>query len=60
MCVGDELARMVVFFFFVGVLQKFFISTVNNVPLDTTGECGITLNPKDHSLVFRIRKNTNV
>ncbi|XP_071050541.1 cytochrome P450 306a1 isoform X1 [Onthophagus taurus] len=56
MCVGDEFARMVMFLFGVGVLQEFFVCAPDGIDLDVTGDCGITLTPKDHELVFKVRK----
>ncbi|KRT82762.1 cytochrome P450, partial [Oryctes borbonicus] len=57
MCVGDELARIILFLFSTTILQEFFIRPANNMQLDSTGECGITLTPKDYTLTFKIRKN---
>lgn len=50
MCVGDELARMFLVFFGGTLIQNFDISVVD--PVDLRGDCGITLTPKMHKLVF--------
>ncbi|GJQ71364.1 CYP306A1 [Trypoxylus dichotomus] len=60
MCVGDELAKIILFLFTTSVLQEFFIEPANNVKLDSIGECGITLTPKDYRLTFKIRKDKSV
>lgn len=55
MCVGDELARMMLFHFAGRILQKFKISLPTDVVADLDGECGITLVPKSHRLLFELR-----
>ncbi|XP_066602888.1 cytochrome P450 306a1 [Prorops nasuta] len=52
MCIGDELAKMLLFLFAARILHSFRISTVPNERIDLTGECGITLIPKPHRLIF--------
>lgn len=47
---------MMLFLFATTILQEFFVSPENNLQLDTTGECGITLTPKEYTLLFRIRR----
>ncbi|KAL0108031.1 hypothetical protein PUN28_014951 [Cardiocondyla obscurior] len=56
MCVGDELAKMILFLFAARFLHTFVISAPPGVHLDLEGECGITLIPKAHRLVFTPRK----
>ncbi|CAH1998239.1 unnamed protein product [Acanthoscelides obtectus] len=51
MCVGDELARSLMFLFVVTTLQNFRIS-LEDQNVDLNGECGITLTPKHHRLIF--------
>uniref|UniRef100_A0A6V7IAG0 Cytochrome P450 306a1 n=1 Tax=Bracon brevicornis TaxID=1563983 RepID=A0A6V7IAG0_9HYME len=55
MCVGDELARMVLFLFAGRILQNFRISLPDGVTADMAGECGITLVPKHQELIFSRR-----
>lgn len=55
MCVGEELARMLLFLFGATILQKFTIKLpLNEIP-DVSGECGITLTPQKYKLVFELR-----
>ncbi|XP_012228131.1 cytochrome P450 306a1 [Linepithema humile] len=56
MCVGDELARMMLFLFAARILHSFAISTPSGAHIDLEGECGITLVPKPHRLVFTPRE----
>lgn len=55
MCVGEELARMLLFLFGASILQKFALKLPADELPDVTGECGITLTPKKHKLVFELR-----
>ncbi|KAG5875609.1 hypothetical protein JTB14_036606 [Gonioctena quinquepunctata] len=51
MCVGDELAKMLLFLFGSTIVQNFtFILENENV--DFSGDCGITLTPKPHKIKF--------
>lgn len=56
MCVGEELARELLFLFGGKILQSFKLSI--DGPVDFTGECGITLNPKSHRITFTVRQTT--
>ncbi|XP_044586495.1 cytochrome P450 306a1 isoform X2 [Cotesia glomerata] len=56
MCVGDELARMVMFIFVGKIVREFKISISNNETVDLDGHCGITLVPKEHKLIFTPRQ----
>ncbi|KAL6422976.1 hypothetical protein ACFW04_010463 [Cataglyphis niger] len=56
MCVGDELAKMILFLFAARILHSFVISVPPDTHIDLEGECGITLVPKPHRLVFTLRE----
>ncbi|XP_071563531.1 cytochrome P450 306a1 [Temnothorax nylanderi] len=56
MCVGDELAKMILFLFAARFLHSFVISVPSGMRIDLEGECGITLIPKPHRLVFTSRE----
>lgn len=56
MCVGDELARMILFLFAARILHSFVISVSADTCIDLEGECGITLVPKPHRLTFTLRE----
>lgn len=51
MCVGDELARMILYLFGATILQNFSLE-LEDEDVDLTGDCGITLTPKPHKLIF--------
>ncbi|XP_029052407.2 cytochrome P450 306a1 isoform X2 [Osmia bicornis bicornis] len=52
-CIGEELARMILFLFAGRILHAFVVSTPSDVDgVDLEGECGITLVPKPHRLIF--------
>jgi len=56
MCVGDELSKMTLFLFGARILHSFVLSVPSGMRLDLEGECGITLIPKPHRLVFTPRE----
>ncbi|XP_018405675.1 PREDICTED: cytochrome P450 306a1-like, partial [Cyphomyrmex costatus] len=56
MCVGDELAKMILFLFGARFLHSFVISVPPGTDLDLEGECGITLFPKPYRLIFTPRQ----
>lgn len=56
MCVGDELAKMMLFLFAARFLHSFVISVPFGMRIDLEGECGITLVPKPHRLTFTPRE----
>ncbi|KAJ8917691.1 hypothetical protein NQ315_005138 [Exocentrus adspersus] len=58
MCVGDELARMILCLFGITIIQNFSLKLENDVNL--TGQCGITLNPKPHKLIFERLNETGL
>lgn len=60
MCVGEELARMLIFFFGAAVVQNFTISAPAEPPLDLEGDVGITLTPRPQNLVFTARRRPNI
>lgn len=59
MCIGDELARMLLLLFSASILQQFNI-TLQNKNLDLNGECGITLTPPSHELIFIKRSKRTI
>ncbi|XP_011339143.2 cytochrome P450 306a1 isoform X2 [Ooceraea biroi] len=56
MCVGDELAKMMLFLLAARMLHSFAISLPTDAQIDLEGECGITLVPKPHRLIFMPRE----
>ncbi|GAB1865131.1 Cytochrome P450 306a1 [Camponotus japonicus] len=56
MCIGDEFAKMILFLFAARILRTFVISVPPGTHIDLEGECGITLFPRPHRLVFTLRK----
>ncbi|XP_066532435.1 cytochrome P450 2N13 [Hoplias malabaricus] len=54
-CLGEQLARMELFLFFVGLYQKFSFSTVEGTQLDTEGIAGITLTPRPFKIYANAR-----
>jgi Cytochrome P450. len=55
MCVGEELARMLLFLFGGTIIHKFKVKAPEGVTIDLEGECGITLNPKAQKLLLTPR-----
>ncbi|KAK9879858.1 hypothetical protein WA026_008362 [Henosepilachna vigintioctopunctata] len=53
MCVGDELAKMLLYFFCSIILQIYELSVDNIKDIDLRGKCGITLTSIDHKITFR-------
>lgn len=53
MCVGDELAKMLLFLFGATIFLKFEV--IPDGELDTEGDCGITFSPTDYKVVFKPR-----
>lgn len=54
MCIGDELARMLLLLFAAKIFQKFSVR-LEEKHVDLSGECGITLTPPAHKLIFSSR-----
>lgn len=53
MCIGDELARMLLFLFCATIVQNFELSVEDLKKVDLTGDCGITLTPKPQKIIFK-------
>lgn len=57
MCVGDELAKMIMIIFISTIIKEFKISIPSDdEPIDLNGDCGITLVPKNYKLTFIARQ----
>ncbi|XP_048504684.1 cytochrome P450 306a1 isoform X2 [Athalia rosae] len=54
-CLGIELAGMMLFIFAGRILQDCKISLPPDVTVELSGDCGITLTPKPHRLIFTPR-----
>uniref|UniRef100_A0A667Y138 Cytochrome P450, family 2, subfamily N, polypeptide 13 n=1 Tax=Myripristis murdjan TaxID=586833 RepID=A0A667Y138_9TELE len=54
-CLGEGLARMELFLFFVSLFQKFTFSTLDGVELDTEGVIGTTHVPKPFKVYAKAR-----
>ncbi|KAM6963025.1 cytochrome P450 2J2-like [Aplochiton taeniatus] len=54
-CLGEGLARMELFLFFVNLFQKFSLSTLDGVELSTEGIVGTTLTPKPFKIYAKTR-----
>lgn len=55
-CLGEELARMILFLFAGKILDAYVVSVPPGEAVDLDGECGITLVPKPHRLMFLARQ----
>lgn len=58
-CIGEELARMFVFLFGVGILKNYCIETVGDPAKSLEGVCGITLTPGQQKLKFTPRTSVS-
>ncbi|XP_001600763.1 cytochrome P450 306a1 isoform X3 [Nasonia vitripennis] len=56
MCVGDELARMILILFAARILHRLKLSAPPGQTVDLEGDCGITLVPKPQTLLFKSRR----
>jgi ecdysteroid 25-hydroxylase CYP306A1 len=54
-CLGEELARMMLYLHMANIILNFKIELVGADDFDLTGDCGITLSPKEHKLTFQKR-----
>ncbi|XP_036437417.1 cytochrome P450 2J6 [Colossoma macropomum] len=54
-CLGEQLARMELFLFFISLFQKFHFSTVEGTQLSTEGIVGITLTPQPFKICAKAR-----
>ncbi|XP_063703254.1 cytochrome P450 306a1 isoform X2 [Culicoides brevitarsis] len=53
MCLGEELAKMLLFLFCSNFVYNFSYEVMNPASLDMKGTCGITLTPPDYSLIIK-------
>lgn len=54
-CLGEELAKMLLYLHAANLILNFKIELLDADNFDLTGDCGITLTPKDHKLTFQKR-----
>jgi cytochrome P450 len=54
-CLGEELARMILFAFTATLFFNFSVGVASDEDVESLleGDCGITLNPKAHRLIFK-------
>jgi ecdysteroid 25-hydroxylase len=54
-CLGEELARMILFAFTATLFFNFSVGVASDEDVESVleGDCGITLNPKAHRLIFK-------
>lgn len=55
MCVGEELARMLLFLFGATIIHRFNVQAPEGVTIDLEGDCGMMLNPKAQKLLLTPR-----
>ncbi|XP_055551502.1 cytochrome P450 306a1 [Wyeomyia smithii] len=53
MCLGDELARMILYLYTAHIFWCFELEVLYNDPPDLTGICGITLAPSEYKIIFK-------
>lgn len=54
MCLGEEMAKMLLFLFCGNIMYNFKLLYTGAEPIETIlGECGITLNPPRQKIIFR-------
>lgn len=54
MCIGDDWAKVIMFLFATTILQKFSLDVEDEKNVDLNGDCGITLTPKEHQIIFNV------
>ncbi|XP_044755364.1 cytochrome P450 306a1 [Coccinella septempunctata] len=52
-CVGEELAKMLLYLFASAILQKYELSVNRREAVNLNGDCGITLSPDNYEIVFK-------
>ncbi|XP_055641293.1 cytochrome P450 306a1 [Toxorhynchites rutilus septentrionalis] len=52
MCLGDELARMILYLYTARLFWHFELDVCNRDSIDLTGICGITLTPPTYDIIF--------
>ncbi|KAL3269718.1 hypothetical protein HHI36_008778 [Cryptolaemus montrouzieri] len=52
-CVGEELAKMLLYLFCSSILQNYELTIKEGIEIDLSGNCGITLTPTDYEITFK-------
>lgn len=52
-CIGDELAKMLLYLFASTILQKYRLSIDSEENVNLDGHCGITLSPESFKIAFK-------
>ena len=55
MCIGEQLAKLLLFSFTIRILQKFEIRSANASEIDLDGEIGIFFTPKPNPMILKKR-----
>lgn len=53
MCLGDELARMILYLYTARIFWHFELDVFDGKAVDLTGICGITLAPPAYEIIFK-------
>lgn len=56
MCLGDELAKQLLYLFAGHLIHNYDLSVVDGDKINMNGICGITLTPPEYELIFKKRK----